>query len=136
MVKLIPGKKGSGKTKLLVSAIHAAAGSSNGNVVAIQVGKSLNENITHSVRLINIEDYAISNYETLYGFFAGILASDYDCTHVFTDGLLKIAGKDYDKAGEFFGKLSQISSDCAELVFTISADENDLPESVKKYFAK
>ena len=40
MIKLIAGKKGTGKTKLLINAIHEAEQASNGNVVAIQIGSS------------------------------------------------------------------------------------------------
>ena len=42
MVKIITGNKGSGKTKILIDAIHEAEQKSNGNVVAIQKGSSLN----------------------------------------------------------------------------------------------
>lgn len=133
MIKLIPGKKGSGKTKRLIAAIHEAVFASKGNVVAIQLGSSLNVDINHKVRLINIEDYHVSGYSDLYGFIAGILASDYDCTHIFVDGLLRIAGRDYDEVGKLLGRISDISDD-AHISFTISADEADLPPSVRKYF--
>ena len=96
MIKLIAGKKGSGKTKLLIDAIHNAEQASKGNVVAVQLGSSLNIDIYHKVRLINIEDYNIHNYDEMAGFVAGILASDYDCTDVFVDGILRIAGRDLD----------------------------------------
>ena len=46
MVKIITGKRGSGKTKILIDAIHAAEKQSKGNVVAIQKGSSLNTDIT------------------------------------------------------------------------------------------
>jgi hypothetical protein len=132
MVKLIPGKKGSGKTKLLINAIHAAADKSRGNVVAIQIGSSLNEDINHKIRLIDAEDYKISGYDAFYGFIAGILASDYDCTDIFADGLLRIAGRDLSEVGKLFERLETI---CGETSFvsTISADESELTENLKKY---
>ena len=99
MIKLIAGKKGTGKTKLLINAIHEAEQASNGNVVAIQIGSSLNIDIYHKVRLVNIEDYNIDNYDAMYGFIAGMLASDYDCTDIFVDGILKICGRDMEKVG-------------------------------------
>ena len=46
MIKLITGKRGTGKTKILIDAIHEAENKSNGNVVAIQKGSSLNTDIT------------------------------------------------------------------------------------------
>jgi len=132
MVKIIPGKRGSGKTKLLIDAIHRAEKVSKGNVVAIQIGSSLNGNIKHRVRLINIEDYKISGYDALHGFIAGVLASDYDCTDIFIDGLLKIVGRDLEQVGKLITRFTEIS-DSTCITFTISADVEELPEEIKKY---
>lgn len=132
MIKLIPGKKGSGKTKILIDAIHQAEKDSKGNVVAIQIGSSLNIDIYHKIRLINIEDFKVNDCDALYGFIAGILASDYDCTDIFVDGVLRIVGRDLDQVGAMFEKIAAIS-DSTHVVFTISADVDTLPESIKKY---
>ena len=132
MIKLIPGKKGSGKTKILIDAIHQAEKDSKGNVVANQIGSSLNIDIYHKIRLINIEDFKVNDCDALYGFIAGILASDYDCTDIFVDGVLRIVGRDLDQVGAMFEKIAAIS-DSTHVVFTISADVDTLPESIKKY---
>lgn len=132
MIKLIPGKKGTGKTKILIDAIHEAEKSSKGNVVAIQIGSSLNIDIYHKIRLINIEDYKVADYEDMFGFIAGILASDYDCTDIFVDGIFKIAGRDMDKVGEMFDRIASVSGN-TKITFTVSADVEVLPESIKKY---
>ncbi len=132
MVKIITGKRGTGKTKLLIDAIHEAEKASKGNVVAIQKGSSLNTDITYKVRLINIEDYDVEGADAFYGFVAGILSSDHDCTDIFVDATLKIAGRDFVKLGEVFDKLAKISPDTT-ITLTISADNSELPDSVKKY---
>lgn len=49
MIKLITGKKGTGKTKILIDAIHEAENKSNGNVVAVQKGSALNTDIIPQV---------------------------------------------------------------------------------------
>ena len=133
MIKLIAGRKGAGKTKLLIDAIHNAEQASKGNVVAVQVGSSLNIDIYHKVRLVNIEDYKISNYDEMAGFIAGILASDYDCTDIFVDGVLKICGRDLEKVGEMFDKIAAVSGETTNVTFTISCDAEDLTENIKKY---
>ena len=132
MVKLIAGKKGSGKTKNLIEAIHTAEKESKGNVVAIQYGSSLNIDIYHKIRLINIEDYKVSGYNDMYGFVAGLLASNYDTTDLFVDGTLRIVGRDLEEVGKMLDRIAAISEN-VNVVFTISADETDMPESVKKY---
>ncbi|MCL2107946.1 MAG: hypothetical protein FWH20_01185 [Oscillospiraceae bacterium] len=132
MVKLIHGRRGSGKTKILIDAIHTAAGVSKGNVVAIQIGSSLNGNIKPKVRLINIEEYKVAGCSELYGFIAGLMASDYDCTDIFIDGLLKIVGTDFEEVAKLIDRVNEIS-DSTCITFTISAAVEELPESVKKY---
>ena len=132
MVKLIPGKRGSGKTKLLIEEIRTAREQSNGNVVAIQIGNSLNSQIRHDVRLINIEDYDIACCNAMHGFAAGLMASDYDCTHIFVDGILRIVGRDMKKVGDMFDKISKISGETM-ITFTFSADIEELSDDIKKY---
>ncbi len=132
MIKLIIGKRGTGKTKILIDAIHDAENKSNGNVVAIQKGSSLNTDITPKVRLVNIEDYAIDGVDAFYGFISGVLASDYDCTDIFVDATLKITGRDYEKVGNMFDKLAKISADTT-ITCTISADNSELSDNMKKY---
>lgn len=134
MVKIITGNKGSGKTKVLIEAIHDAEKKSNGNVVAIQKGSSLNTDITYKVRLVNIEDYQVEGFDAFYGFIAGILSSDHDCTDIFVDATLKITGRDYAKLGEMFDKLAKITPSTT-VTLTVSADNDELPESVKKFIA-
>lgn len=132
MVKIITGNKGSGKTKILIEAIHEAEKRSNGNVVAIQKGSSLNTDITYKVRLVNIEDYAIDGVDAFYGFIAGILSSDHDCTDIFVDATLKITGREYADLGNMFDKLAKITPNTT-VTLTVSADNDDLPENVKKF---
>lgn len=132
MIKLISGKKGSGKTKILIEAINSAESITKGNIVAIQIGSSLNINVSHRVRLINIEETDVSGYDEFYGFIAGILASDYDCTDIFVDGLLRICGRDYEKIGQLFDRIDKIAGETV-VTLTISADKSELPEIIQKY---
>ena len=134
MVKIITGNKGSGKTKVLIEAIHDAEKKSNGNVVAIQKGSSLNTDITYKVRLVNIEDYQIEGMDAFFGFIAGILSSDHDCTDIFVDATLKITGRDYTQLGEMFDKLAKITP-ATTVTLTVSADNDELPENVKKFIS-
>ena len=94
MVKLIIGVKGTGKTKALISMVNEAAEKSNGNVVCIEKGVGLRFDIKPTVRLINTNEYLVFDAQALYGFVAGILASNHDVTDLFIDGALKISNND------------------------------------------
>ncbi|MEG2429064.1 MAG: hypothetical protein RSA99_01645 [Oscillospiraceae bacterium] len=133
MIKLIIGNKGSGKTKILIDKINAAVSVTNGDVVCIEQGMTLKLQLDHSVRLIDAEDYKIEGYEAFYGFVTGVLAGNYDIKEIFVDGILKIGKKDLEGLGDLLEKLyKQIPADVT-IIFTVSADQEDLPSSVLKF---
>lgn len=131
MVTLLTGKKGSGKTKKLIELVNAALEKSNGNVVVIEKGKQMTFNIPYAARLVDSDAYDIKGKEALLGFVSGICAGNYDVTDIFVDSTLKITGTGAE-ACEFlvpeFKKLSEAAG--TNLVLSISAAEEDIPESV------
>lgn len=133
MIKLITGKKGTGKTKILIDQINDAVNASNGNIVTVEKGSTIRYSISRKVRWCDTEYYNVEDYSTLYGFIAGLLASNYDITHVYIDGVFKICGRDYDSFGKVLDKLDALTGKDVTVVFTVSADVEELPESVTKY---
>ncbi len=137
MVKLIIGKKGSGKTKKLIDAVAAAQSKSNGNVVCVEKGPALTYDIHNSVRLINTEVYSIAGYDMFYGLLAGICASNFDVTDVFVDATLRIGTRDYVALAEFIKKVVALAKESdTEFTFTISCDESELPAEIFEYAVK
>lgn len=132
MISIITGKKGTGKTKILVDKITEASNNATGNVVCIEKGMKLTYDIPHSVRLVDAEEYAIESYDKFYGFVMGMLAGNYDIQEVFVDGILKIGGRDYDELGAMFDKLNAHAKD-VNIIFTVSTDAQELPEKVKAF---
>jgi len=133
MIKLITGKKGTGKTKILIDQINDAVKSTNGNLVCIEKGDNIRRSISFRVRWCDTESFAIEGADAFYGFVAGMLAGNYDIKDVFVDGILKIVGRDYNALGTLFEKLDKLTSEEATVVFTVSADDSELPESVKQF---
>ena len=132
MIKLITGPKGSGKTKQLIDMINENLNVVKGNIVCIEKGMQETHNINAAVRLIDVDEYKISNLDAFYGFFAGVLAGNYDIEQVYVDGLLKVIGKDLDALGVLLEKIDAIAED-KMVAITVSAPVEELPESVKKY---
>lgn len=134
MIQLITGKKGSGKTKVLIDTINNAAAENKGCLVCVERGETLRGSISaRKVRWVGVEQYDIAGYDSFYGFIAGMLAGNYDITTVFVDGILRIGGRDYDELGKMLAKLNALSGKEVTVVFTVSADKAELPESVTKY---
>lgn len=133
MIKLITGKKGTGKTKIIIDMMNEAVASTNGNLVCIEKGSNLRTQISYKIRWCDTEYFKVNGYDSFYGFIAGMLAGNYDIKEIYVDGILKIGGVDFDELAIMLEKISVLSGEDTTIVFTLSADEADLPASVKKF---
>ena len=132
MIKLFIGSKGSGKTKTLIELTNNAAQTSKGSVVCIEKGDKLKHEITYKARLIDTDAFAVCDAEALYGFIAGILASNSDITDIFVDSSLKICGNDVAAFEAMLPKLEKISEN-VNVVMSASIAVEEASEGVKKY---
>lgn len=133
MIKLITGKKGTGKTKILIDKINDAVKSTNGDLICIEKGSKLIYDISYKVRLVDSERFNISGYDAFYGFVAGMLAGNYDIKEIFVDSILKIGGADFSEFGMMLEKLDKLTGEDTIVIFTVSADNAELPENVLKF---
>ena len=132
MIKLFIGGKGSGKTKALIDLVNTATANSNGSVVCIEKGDKLTHDITYKARLIDTDEYSISTATGLYGFIAGVLASNSDITDVFVDSALKIIGNDVEGFIAVLKRLETITAS-VNLIMTASIAVEDCPAEIKAY---
>ena len=132
MIKLFIGAKGSGKTKTLIELVNNATEASKGSVVCIEKGDKLTHDVTYKARLVDTNDYAIEDAASLYGFIAGILASNNDITDVFVDSALKICGNDNDSFAAMLKKLEARAAN-VNIVMTASIAVEVCPDSIKAY---
>ena len=134
MVKLIIGVKGTGKTKALISLVNEAAEKTAGTVVCIEKGVGLRFDVKHSVRLINTNEYLVFDAEALYGFVAGILASNHDVTDLFIDGALKISNNNVAGFENFLKAVDELTGKLdVNVVMTSSIPTEEASDIVKKY---
>lgn len=133
MIKLIVGAKGSGKTKTMIDQINQAVKTTKGNVVVVEKSMKLTYDIDHAVRLVDLDEYQIEGVDMLYGFLSGVMAGNYDITHLFIDGVLKVCGRDYERVAHLFDVLNTMSGDQMLITITVSADLEELPDSIKKF---
>ena len=134
MIKLLIGKKGSGKTKTLIEATNAASVEANGNVVFISddTRRSMHD-IKSKVRMADTKDFAVCSYSEFYGFICGIISRDYDITNVFIDGIFKIIGTDnLDGFEQFLAKLETVSKELnVAFEISVSIDADTAPDYIK-----
>ena len=134
MIRVILGLKGSGKTKKLIESIHEALSQTNGDVVCIEYGKKLTYDVNYKVRLVDSQEYAITNADMLKGFLSGLHAGNFDITNVFIDNLDKTIGNDVAAAEEFIAWCANFAAvNNMNITMTVSEDPANLSEETKKY---
>ena len=134
MVQIISGKKGKGKTKILLNKANDAVKATEGSIVYLDKSTKHMYELNNKIRLINVLDYDVDSYEKFLGFIAGIIASDHDLEQVFLDSFLKLScleGEDITDAVQFLDKIGSLNN--VTFILIVSADEADLPEAVRKY---
>ena len=136
MIKAIMGLKGSGTTKALADQANRAVEVGKGDGVYIEKGTTLMYDVSHQVRLVNIEEYAIRQFDELYGFLAGLIAGNHDITDIFIDGITKICSYDIPEIERFLDRAEALCEvDGTSITLTISGDVADATEGIKKYLA-
>ena len=134
MIHVIMGLKGTGKTKKLIDAIHAAVAEAHGDVVCIEYGRKLTYDVTYKVRLVDSQEYGICSSEMLKGFISGLHAGNFDITDVFIDNLYKTIGSDRAAAEEFVAWCAKFAADNSmEITITISEDPAKASDGMKQY---
>lgn len=134
MVKLITGIPGTGKTKMLIGMVNEAVRNSHGNVVCVEKGIKLRFDINYNARLINTDEYMIFDGQSLFGFLAGLIASNHDITDIYVDSALKICGNDlaaFEKAVLEIETLSVKTG--INIIMTSSMPRGSEPEAIKKF---
>ena len=132
MVQIISGKKGKGKTPILLEKANNAVKTSEGSIVYLDKSPKHMYELNNKVRLIDVSDYMIENTDGFLGFVSGIISQDHDLQQMYFDSFLKIAKAEAKDMASVVEKLDKISSKFGvDFVVSVSADEEDLPEAVK-----
>lgn len=133
MVQLIVGKKGKGKTKIILDMVNKEVSAVSGNIVYLDKGNDHMYELNNKVRLINVKDYGVANADEFVGFVRGIVSQDHDLEQIYFDGFLNISCiKGTDQVEEVINKLDSISDTYGfKVIASISLDEAELPESMR-----
>ena len=133
MVQLIVGKKGKGKTKQLLDKVNSEIKVVTGNVVYLDKSMDHMYELNNKIRLIDVSQFMIESPEEFVGFISGIISQDHDLQQMYFDSFLKIACLSEADVEAVIAKLENISqSKGVDFVISMSLDESELPENVKK----
>ncbi|MEE1048688.1 MAG: hypothetical protein U0M60_14880 [Clostridia bacterium] len=137
MIKVHIGLKGSGKTPKMIQAVNTAIDVEKGNVVCITDGNRLNHDINRKARLINTENFNVKNLDVFTGMLCGIIAQDYDVTHIFIDSIFKsVPSATIEQLEDFVDVLESLEADFnVSFTIMVSAEEAEAGAKLKKYIA-
>ena len=129
MVELIVGKKGKGKTKVLLDKVNGAVKDANGSIVYLDKSTKHMYELNNKVRLIDVSGFPVKNADEFVGFICGILSQDHDLEQIYLDSFLKVAkleGKDVTSTLE---QLESIGTQFnVTFIISMSLDKEELPE--------
>lgn len=134
MVQLIVGKKGKGKTKVILEMVNKEIANASGNIVYLDKSNDHMYELNNKVRLINVKDYGVSNADEFIGFIRGIVSQDHDLEYIYLDGFLKISclEETEERLEEVIAKLDNISDTYSfKIIASVSIDASELSESLK-----
>ena len=137
MIKIHIGLKGSGKTKKIIDAVNVAANDEKGNVVCVTEGDRLMHDIDRNVRLVNTEQFDIKNFDMFIGMLCGIIAQDFDVTHIFIDSVFKsVPNENMSGIDNLIIALERLEKKFGvSFTLMVSAALDEATELTKKYIA-
>jgi 4-aminobutyrate aminotransferase-like enzyme len=135
MVKLLVGRKGSGKTKSMIQLANDRVEKSDGSVVFINKNHRLMYDLKYKIRVVCMEEYEeITNSDEYIGFLYGIISSDHDIEAIFIDSILKHADVSVSDLPEFLSRVKKISEKYGiEIIVSISASAEEIGDIASQF---
>lgn len=136
MVKLVLGAKGKGKTKYLLDNANEEAKNSDGVVIYLDKNSKHMFELDKHIRLINVREYPIPDFEVLMGFVCGLISGNNDIESIYFDSFLTLASLDDADPSEAIDKLVVLAERLGvDFIVSLSIDEEHLPDRFKEYIA-
>ena len=136
MVELIVGKKGKGKTKVLLDRVNNAVKEANGSIVYLDKSTKHMYELNNKVRLIDVSSYPLKNADEFVGFICGIISQDHDLEQVYLDSFLKVSKLEDADVTDTLEQLNKISEKYGiSVVVSVSVDKDELPEVLQDKIA-
>lgn len=133
MIQIISGVKGKGKTKFLIQKVNDAIKTADGNIVYLDKNTKHMFELSNKIRLINVKDFPIDNYDGFLGFICGLISQDHDLQAMYLDSFLTIACVSEEYIGYVLTQLDKISKTFEiDFVLSISEDAQNLPEQFRE----
>ena len=136
MVELIVGKKGKGKTKVLLDRVNGAVKEANGSIVYLDKSTKHMYELNNKVRLIEVSSYPLKNADEFVGFICGIISQDHDLEQIYLDSFLKVSKLEDADVTDTLDQLDKIGEKYGiSIIVSISLDKEEIPEALQDKIA-
>ena len=133
MVELIVGKKGKGKTKVLLDRVNGAIKDANGNIVYLDKSTKHMYELNNKVRLIDVSGFPLKNADEFVGFICGVLSQDHDLEQIYLDSFLKIAKLENEDVTATLEHREAIGTQFGvTFVISMSLDKEEIPAAFQE----
>ena len=133
MVERIVGKKGKGKTKVLLDRVNGAIKDANGNIVYLDKSTKHMYELNNKVRLIDVSGFPLKNADEFVGFICGVLSQDHDLEQIYLDSFLKIAKLENEDVTATLEQLEAIGTQFGvTFVISMSLDKEEIPAAFQE----
>ena len=131
MVRMVVGKNGKGKSKVLLEKVNSDVKEILGNVVFLDTSAKHMYELNNKIRLINVSDYMIKNSDVFIGFIEGIISQDHDLQLMYFDNFLSLANCTVSDLESVVYDLESLSTKFnVDMYLSISTTNGDVPETL------
>jgi hypothetical protein len=136
MIHVFCGRKGSGKTKALITLANEKVDVVKGNIVYIDDDTKALLQLNRKMRFVATNDFNLKSNNDFYGFLCGMLSKDYDIDTIFVDGVFYIVDDKIEHMAQLFSKMDSLGKKYnVEFYVNVSCEGLNPPEFLKDYIA-
>ena len=136
LIKVLYGKKGTGKSARIVALANDCCRIDPGHCVFIDKDCDHMYELIRDIRFINASEYLIDGPKMFTGFISGIASQDFDLQAIYINSFMKLVRPPLVELEEMFAFFERFTDSLnVDLVIAVSSEgvDGDTPEFIKKY---
>lgn len=136
MIKILYGKKGTGKSARIVAMANSRAAEDAEHCVFIDKDCDHMYELSRDIRFINASEYSIEGPKMFSGFISGIAAQDFDLQAIYINSFIKLVKHPLSELESMFDFFVEYSDRLkVDLVISVSSEgaADEAPDFIKRF---
>lgn len=137
MIQVFCAKRGSGKSKKLISLANESLLKAKGDCVYIDDDARRMMQLKGKIRFIDTNELGVIDCNSFYGLLCGIVSQNYDIENIYIDALSSIIDNNIECSINLFKKLQTLSQKFNLNIFiNLNCDDLDnVPDFIRRFAA-